>query len=473
LIDKKSSLVAEVFERALGIIRTRVCVSASGEEAIGIACSGGLDSSALLQLAADYAKANRFALFAFHIHHGISPKADEWLAHCQSECKRLGIEFDARRVKLGNPGKGGIEEAARIVRYAALGELCRAHRVTLLLTAHHQDDQAETILLQLLRGSGVAGMTGMEEANTAPGLLGDSELVMGRPLLALSRADLAKFVEDQEIAHIEDESNADTRYARNALRHQVMPGLVRYFPGFQQRLARAAVHVQSAQRLLVELAVMDLAACMDGECVDMNRLRPLGPDRIDNLLRYWFGTRGLRMPSTAWLAELRSQLFGAKEDAQLCVTHPDCQIRRYRDRVFITPRFDENAPVPQPALFRWNGALCRDFPEFGGILHFDATGQGMDADWLARQDLTIRLRCGGERLKLASNRPTKSLKYHYQSFDVPPWERARLPVVLAGTQLLFAAAIGMDCHHLSAAPGTRIQLRWQLKGVTEAAVPEL
>lgn len=485
MTDKQSSSVVEVFERALGNIRTRVCVSASNESAsrcadsdlhnpnvpgnapipvssaIAIAYSGGLDSSALLQLAVDYAKAHGIALYAFHIHHGISPHADDWLKHCRSECERRGIVFDARHVKLDKRDKSGIEEAARIMRYAALGELCRAHDVPLLVTAHHVDDQAETVLLQLLRGSGVAGISGMEAVNSAPDLLGDSKLIMGRPLLTIARADLAAFVASKGIAYIEDESNADPRYARNALRHRVMPALAEYFPGFQQRFARTAAHAQSAQRLLVELAAQDLAACLDGECLDLDQLKRLSSDRIDNLLRYWFGSRGVRMPSTAWLSEMRSQLFEAKVDSQLCVTHADCQIRRHRNRVFITPKFDEGASNLQPVAFRWNGETQRDFPEFGGVLYFEPSEQGVDAAWLCEQDLSIKLRSGGERLKLASNRPTKSLKYHYQAFDVPAWERAHLPLVMAANQLLFAAGIGMDCHRMSDAPGLRIRFRWQ------------
>ncbi len=464
MTDKQMALVMDVFECALGEIRTRVCISTDSASAIAIAYSGGLDSSVLLHLADAYAKANDIVLFAFHIHHGISPNADDWLAHCERECARLGIAFDARRITLANKDKSGTEEAARISRYAALGDLCRTHRVPLLLTAHHQDDQAETVLLQLLRGSGVAGLSGMDAANTAPDLLGDEKLMMGRPLLEVSRAALANFVTEKEIAYIEDESNADPRYARNALRHQVMPALAQSFPGFQQRFARTAHHAQSAQRLLIELAAQDLTTCLDGDCVDITQLKRLNPDRIDNLLRYWFGSRGVRMPSTAWLREMRMQLLEAKEDAQLCVTHADCHIRRHRDRVFLTPKLEIEPASVLPVTFRWDGEARMRFAAFGGVLHFDEAGQGVDADWLRSRALTMRYRQGGERLKLAFNRPTKSLKYHYQACDVPAWERERLPLVIAENHLLFAAGIGMDCHHFSPESGGRIHFRWQSDG---------
>jgi len=463
---KKHDNLPDRFARALAVARP-------GPDApMAIALSGGLDSSALLHLAHDYAQRNKIALFAFHIHHGISPNADAWLAHCERICAELGITFEARRVTLEKKAKSGTEEAARKSRYAALGELCRRHGVNLLLTAHHQDDQAETVLLQLLRGSGTAGLSGMDGANAAPDLLGNPDLVMARPLLPASREQLAAYVAANGIAYVDDESNKDPRFARNALRLQVMPALALAFPGFQQRFARSAQHAQSAQRLLVEMATQELAACLDADCIDIGKLRLLSADRSYNLLRYWFGTRNLRMPSTAWLAEMLTQLLEARPDAQLLVTHPDCHVRRHRDRLFLTPKLpelagtrDEDDDGTPGQSFVWLGEAQMAFPAYGGVLYFDAAGigadeEGLDAAWLRGQALMIDFRKGGERLKLAANRPTRTLKYHYQACDVPAWERARLPTVSTAKVLLFAAGIGMDCHHLSKDAACHIRLRW-------------
>jgi len=453
------------FERALGEILTRVRALtdtiSTDVPAIAVAYSGGLDSSVLLHLAQEYASTRGITLFAFHIHHGISPNADHWLTHCQNESGRLGVTFDSRRINLKNPEKNGTEEAARKGRYAALGDLCRGRRVSLLLTAHHQDDQAETVLLQLLRGSGVAGLSGMDTANLAPDLLGGTTPAMARPLLTLSRKDLENFAVEAAIPYVDDESNLDPRYARNALRHNVMPILAQAFPGFQERFARTAQHAQSAQRLLIELASQDLAICLDGDCIGLSKLRELSPDRIDNLLRYWFGSRGVRMPSTAWLSEMRTQLLDAKSDAQLCVTHADCHIRRHRDRVFLTPRLALDPEAIAPQIFRWKGESQIQFPLFDGVLHIEAAEDGIATDWLQEQDLIIRFREGGERMKLASNRPTKALKYHYQALDVPAWERTRLPIIATTSQILFAAGIGMDCHQLGTGTVARVRFRWQ------------
>ncbi|WP_231949180.1 tRNA lysidine(34) synthetase TilS [Herminiimonas arsenitoxidans] len=461
MTNKETASMQGEFERALGEIRTRVSLSGVAIPKIAVAYSGGLDSAALLHLLHAYAQSQQIEIFAFHVHHGLSPNADHWLAHCQQQCAALGISFDARKVQIGKKEKNGIEEAARLSRYAALGEMCSAHEVPLLLTAHHQDDQAETVLLQLLRGSGVAGLSGMDSANHAADLLSNASLLMGRPLLQVARLDLQAYVTAHAIQFVEDESNLDPRYARNALRHQVMPTLEQHFPGFQQRFARTAQHAQSAQRLLIELAAQDLHICLDGECLDISKLKQFSSDRIDNMLRYWFGSRGVRMPSTSWLNEMRSQLLEAKHDAQLCVTHADCHIRRHRDLVFITPKLAPAMLEQVPLAFRWNGEAEMHFAEFGGTMFFETAEQGIAAEWLSAQALTIQLRSGGERLKPAWNRPTKSLKYHYQACDVPAWERERLPLIFADKQLLFAAGIGMDCHQLSTETGAHIQLRWQ------------
>jgi tRNA(Ile)-lysidine synthase len=476
--NQQPASLADAFERALQNILARVSVLAAGRSperqrnsnpaqsggeesprSLAVAYSGGLDSSALLHLADRYARDNGLTLFAFHIHHGISPNADSWLAHCESECARLGIRLEMRQIGLAERKRDGLEQAARIGRYAALGELCRLHRIPLLLTAHHLDDQAETVLLQMLRGSGVAGLGGMENANIAPELIG-TDLVVARPLLGVSRNVLERFVASQDIAYIEDESNADPRYTRNALRHQVTPLLAEYFRGYQQRLARAAQHAQAARRLLDELAAQDLTACQDGDRIDLNMLKQLNSDRIDNVLRYWMASHGMRMPATAWLGEMRTQIFEARDDARVCVTHPDCEIRRHRNRIFLVPRTSGSDRLLSPMTFRWRGESCMHFPEYGGSMHFDREGQGVDSDWLMAHELMIRPRNGGEKLKLAPNRPTRSLKHHYQALDVPAWERGHLPIVLAAGQLLFAAGVGLNWQAAPVCGANSVMLRW-------------
>ena len=452
------------FTQAFNSLRTEYSPSR-----LAVALSGGLDSMVLLHLAHEAAREAGLPLFAFHVHHGLSPNADAWHAHCAAAAAALGLVFEHREVTVAK-GKSGVEAAARKQRYAALGDMCRAHGVDLLLTAHHLDDQAETVLLQLLRGSGPAGLSGMEAANRAPTLLGDDSIVMARPLLTVARAELEAYAAAQQIAWVEDESNTDPRYARNALRHQVMPVLAQAFPGFQRRIARSGAHAASSQRLLDELAGQDLQACLDGDAIALPRLRALSPDRINNLLRFWFAQRGLGMPSTAWLEQMVTQLTSAREDAQPLVAHLDVDVRRYRDRLLLVPKQrdlaglrdpdDEGIIVKHAQAFRWNGEAGIAFPDYGGVLHFDPAATGLDAAWLRTAPLAIDFRKGGERLKLAPNRPTRGLKQLFQAHQVPAWERSRLPVVSSGLDLLFAAGLGMDCRHVSEGEG-RIILRWE------------
>jgi tRNA(Ile)-lysidine synthase len=464
------------FERALEAILVRVSFCAGSPDTaaapavMAVAYSGGLDSTVLLRLAQRYATIRGIRLFAFHIHHGLSPNADAWLAHCEAEARHLNVGFEAQQVSVANVARSGVEEAARQARYAALGDMCRQHGVALLLSAHHQDDQAETVLLQLLRGSGVAGLGGMETCNTAPELLGDRQLLMGRPLLDVSRAELEEWATRAGIRHVEDESNADLRYARNALRHGVMPQLAKNFPGFQERLARSASHMQAAQFLLTEMAQADFAACVDGTSLDLDCLRSLSNERIDNLLRYWMARYGMRMPSASWLAEMRGQLLEAKDDAQVCVLHPDCAIRRHRNRAYLTPKWDEAAIDAPPQDFHWQGEASMDFSVFHGRLHFEPAQDGLDANWLRAQTLTIRHRQGGEMVKLAANRPSRSMKQHFQALGVPPWERPFLPLVTASQEVLYAAGIGMDCHHMQTGQGEYVRLRWEHSLLTSADV---
>jgi tRNA(Ile)-lysidine synthase len=457
--------VPATFARALDAQRARFSPST-----IAIACSGGLDSMVLLQLASHWCQAQGQALLVFHVHHGLSPHADAWQRHVEARAAALGLRFDVRQVQV-DAGRAGTEAAARKLRYRALGDMCREHGATLLLTAHHLDDQAETVLLQLLRGSGPAGLSGMDAANAAPELLGNPDLVMARPLLPLSRAELEAHARSVGLDWVEDESNSDTRYARNALRHQVMPALAQAFPGFQQRFARSAAHAQSAQRLLTELAAQDLAASLVDGAIDVARLRSMSLDRVYNLLRHWFAGQGLAMPSTAWLTELVAQLIEARHDAQLLVTHPACHLRRHRDRLYITPKLADLAGMRDPddegiiekkgESFRWQGEAQLAFPDYGGVLHFEPGTVGFDPAWLREQALVIDFRKGGERLKLAPNRPTRPLKAHYQAADIPAWERARLPVVSSGRELLFAAGLGMDCHHFADEVVEAVALRWE------------
>jgi tRNA(Ile)-lysidine synthase len=450
-----------VFERALEDILARVRFSAPAAAPIlAVAYSGGLDSSVLLHLAHKFAAARALPLYAFHIHHGLSRNADTWLRHCGDEAGRLGIPFHAARVEIDRSDRRGVEEAARLARYAQLGKLCRQFGATVLLTGHHQDDQAETVLLQMMRGAGLPGLSGMPVLQRASDLLGEGPS-LARPLLGVTRAELEQAARRQDLSFVEDESNADVRYRRNSIRHQVLPLLQTEFPGFPECLARVAAHMQAAQRLLDELAQADLAACAangEGTALAVSELKRLSADRAGNLLRHWLYRQGVSLPSSARLEEMRWQVLEAATDAHPFFDFGPVRLCRVGNRLEIHPL---PAVMPLGRLtLQWRGEPAIEVPEWGGRLVFDSTpGPGLAPEALRAGPLTIEPRSGSERLKPAPNRPSKNLKHLFQELGIPAWQRSRLPLLYLDGHLIFVGGLGMDARAALASPG--ILVRWQ------------
>lgn len=454
----KEGGVAAAYERALGAILARVAVSGPALR-IGIAFSGGLDSSVLLHAASRHAQAHNLDLRAFHIHHGLSPNADGWMTHCAREAAACGVPMLSRQVGLGDGGRG-VEEAARIARYQALGDLCRETGCSLLLTAHHQDDQAETVLLQLLRGAGLPGLSGMAPFQPGHDLLGDG-VALGRPLLGLRRAELEAYAGQAGLGHVTDESNADPRYRRNALRQDVAPVLERHFPGFAPLVARSAGHVQSAQALLQELAEIDLAACRAADWsapLYVPALQTLSARRADNLLRHWLYRNRVQLPSASRLEEIRSQMLGAAGDMHPFFDFGPMTLRRIGSRLELHPRL--GTPPQAPVALRWQGQAELPVPAWRGRLVLEPTdGLGISQEELRRHALMLHPRSGQERLKVAANRPSRSLKALYQEAEIAPWRRLWSPLLYLNGELVFVAGLGMDVRH--AAMGDAVLLRWE------------
>ncbi|MBC3916279.1 tRNA lysidine(34) synthetase TilS [Undibacterium sp. CY18W] len=455
-----SSLALEQrFVEKLGRIITGNCQDGVAN-GLAVAFSGGLDSTVLLDLAVRYCRQSGHPLFAFHIHHGLSPNADAWLQHCQLICDGYGVSLLAEKITVSMTGGEGVEASARAGRYRALGQLTQRVRVDLILSAHHQDDQAETLLLQLLRGSGVAGMSGMDECHRAQSLFGIDELLLARPLLAEKRKALDEYAYARNLSHIEDESNTDPRYLRNAIRHQVMPVLEKLSAGYSERLARSAIHFQSAQEVLIEVAAQDLAACSIDDGLSLSAMQALSEARRDNLFRHWFAQAGIRMPTTSRLKEMQSQLFDGRDDAKITVHHDNRAIHRYSDGVYLEHVYDKDAVQDLELRVEWHGQAAMHFPEFGGTLYFEPGDEGIAATWLQQQVLSLHLRRGGERLKLAENRPTRDMKSHFQSLRIPFWQREKLPYLSVGKDLVFAAGVGMQSRFCTSEVGQCIRLTW-------------
>ncbi|MFZ6800309.1 tRNA lysidine(34) synthetase TilS [Undibacterium sp. Di24W] len=445
------------FARLAGIIEGQV--PTCKQSGFAIAYSGGLDSSVLLKLAYRFAKQENIPLFAFHIHHGLSPNADVWLRHCHDVCLAEGIRFRSVRVAVDSRGMG-IESAARSLRYAALGKLCADDQIPLLLTAHHLDDQAETMLMQLLRGTGVRGLAGMDHFNHAASLLENADLLLARPLLQETKQALVRYAQSSGLAHIEDESNTSTCYTRNALRLLVMPEIEKIAPDFSERLLRTSEHVRSANRILDEIAEQDLAVCRDGSDLKIAALSALSTDRVTNLFRYWLLKHGLQLPSASKLREMQTQLFEAREDARVTVPHLNHVLHRYDNKVSLQ---DTNCISQFVGVLwhQWNGEESHYFPELKGRLLFKSDEIGIDAEVLLKSKLEIRQRVGGERLRLGKMRPSRDIKSHFQTLRIPFWRREKLPYIYIDNRLFYVGLVGTDAAFLCESPSTnKVRLTW-------------
>ena len=385
-----------------------------------VGLSGGVDSVVLLHVLRALALEFGFRLGALHVHHGLSRNAGAWSRFCASLCRKWRVPLAVRRVKVARDG-AGPEAAARAARYDAY----RRSRAAAIALAHQLDDQAETVLLNLLRGAGLAGASGMPAAGRQHGLL------ILRPLLEVPREAILAYAGKQKLDWIEDESNADESLTRNFLRRSVAPLLARRFPRWRESLARAAKHFAAAE-------------------ADGNRL-----------LREFLARRGLRAPSEAHLIEMLRQLTGARAGAQVELKHEGAVLRVHRGRVSVT------RPAPQApfAPLRWNGKARLALPPLGGELRFRRVrGDGIDTARLGKDGLTVRLRTGGERLQPEARRPRRTLKNLFQEAGVPPWERARLPLLYCGSDLIWAPGLGVDARY-RAGPAVRgIVPEWRPRG---------
>lgn len=456
MTDHPESDAGRIVLDALGVVLSTL----PSDARIAIAFSGGLDSSVLLDAAVRTALAPR--LVALHVHHGLSPNADQWLAHCEATARAYGVAFDARRVTLAPDDGAGVEAAAREARYRALDAMCAAHGAQSLWLAQHADDQAETVLLQLLRGAGLAGLAAMAPAR---------EVACGvprvRPLLNLLRAQLERYAHARHLQWIEDESNADTRYARNALRHDVVPALSAYFPGFRDALARTAAHAASAQRLLDDLARIDLREAEHDDADDDATLSHTGLIALDdaralNLLRYWMRSLALPAASTARLADALRQLREIAREGEghaLRVDHAGRTLRCYRGRVFWETPPTETEPAGaadehggegagrEPVSMTWRGEEVWRLPQWRGSYVFapaDASDPDAVPESVLRGGLLVaRERAGGERLRDEAANVSRTLKNLFQARGVPAWERD-VPLLYVGGTLLFVPRIGVN-----------------------------
>lgn len=381
--------------------------------------------AAIVELRRREVRWRRLALRAVHVHHGLRPAADLWARHCRAVCRELDVPLTVRRITVSRSRGESLEAAARRARYTALTKGLR--RDEWLLTAHHVDDQLETLLLQLLRGAGVAGLAAMpRQMSIARGSL-------VRPLLGETRATLEQWVGARGLRWVEDDSNIDERFDRNYLRQRVLPLLQARWPAAATVAARSARHLGEARELLEELAASDLAEVMvEGRLIDLERFATLTAARQRNLLRHWLRSRGLAVPDARHLERIRSELPAARADAQPLVRWPGGEVRRFRGRLYALP----TAPRPFGAQRAWTWRRRRRLwlGEGWGELRLLADPHGeLDARALPAT-LWVEGRAGGERVVTHAGGPAQALKELLRVAALPPWERTRLPILLAAAR---------------------------------------
>jgi tRNA(Ile)-lysidine synthase len=418
-----------------------------------VAFSGGLDSTVLLTALSWIS--DRFlpgSLRAAHVHHGLHPDAERWVEQCRACCRALERPLEVLRVD-ARPAPGESPEArAREVRYAALRAQLAPGEV--LLTAHHADDQLETVLIQLMRGAGVAGLAGMP-ADTTFG-----EARHQRPLLAFSRASLEEWAGAHGLADwIEDPANAQARFARNHLRHEVLPAVRVHWPAAAAAVSRAARHCAEAAELVEALGELDARRCADGESLSVPSMRLLSPARCRNLVRWQARRLGLPVPDERRLATLLGQVLDAAGHRQPQVRWAGVIAARHADRLWLMPA----SSLPQPIdSIAWRdphtplelGAGLGVF-----ALEPSATG-GLRPECLEQVPWRVVGRRGGERIRLPGRAGSRSLKKLLNAAGVPPWLRLRMPLVEIDGRLAAVGDLWIDATCWAPSGNKAWRLRW-------------
>jgi tRNA(Ile)-lysidine synthase len=393
---------------------------------------------------------------AVHVHHGLHPNADKWTEHCATIAAQLHVPLTVLRVKVARPRGASLEAAARDARYEALATELWPGEV--LLTAHHEDDQLETVFLQLMRGAGIAGMAAMPEVTHF------AQGVLARPLLTRSRADLEAWATSQALTWIDDDTNADEQLDRNYLRRRVLPVIRARWPSVAASVARTARHAAEAKRLLDTLALADVERASNGPALSVQHLRILDPDRRRNALRFWIARSGFTLPDTRRLDEITGPLLEARPDANPQVQWNGTLVQRHADLLSVQSKSATPvATATQVEDTDWNWR-ARSRVELGaarGALSIEPDPHGpIDLDSLP-DTLTIRTRRGGERLRPSRGRPTKTLKSLFQEARLPLADREHIPLIFRGDYLVAAADRWLDAS-VQATQETRhrARLRW-------------
>jgi tRNA(Ile)-lysidine synthase len=394
------------------------------ERTYWVAYSGGIDSHVLLHALAKLRDTYSIRLIAVYINHGMSPWAANWGEHCQRVCADLAIEYVSHAIE-PIPSQKNSESRARQARYQIFKKIISQR--DLVLTAHHEDDQAETVLLQLLRGAGPKGLAAM------PALKPFGVGYLARPLLPFSKKFLYQYAVTNSLNWIEDESNLNISYMRNFLRHEVMPILTSRMPSVRTTLARVATHCASAQNVLTDLAKEDLAqvAGTQAKTLSISKLLALPVLRLSLVMREWLQNLGYPLPSEKKLNQILLQMLTARPDRIPRVIYQQVELRRYRDNLFALKKL---AAFDATQIFFWDLSAPIYIPQIGTLHAKRVLGQGMRLENVSK--LSVRFRQGGEVICFADRGHHQTLKNLWQSLGVAPWLRDRTPLLFVADELV-------------------------------------
>jgi len=398
-----------------------------------IAYSGGVDSHVLLHaialLRSEFPSIN---LLAIYINHGLLSSADDWAKHCEKICKKLKIDFKKIKIHVDQKTGESLEAQARIARYEAFLNLMQ--KQDYLVTAHHQDDQAETCLLQFLRGAGPKGLAAMPE------IISFGKGCLIRPFLSISRQEILDYAKENKLSWIEDDSNHDTKFTRNFLRYEIMPLLRQRWPSVCKTIMRVSQYSAEADQLLQEFAKQDLKSLgnQDGT-LNIIELKKLSFLRQKNSIRVWLHEKNYLLPSAIKLDHIIHDVIYAKEDAMPCVSWGNIGVRRFQNKLYVMKillKHDAHAE------YYWEELLKPfELPNGLGTLYCELVDEtcGHPTQLIAKNKITlplkIKFRCGGESCYLPGHKIKLTLKNLFQEWKIPPWERDRIPLIYINDEL--------------------------------------
>jgi tRNA(Ile)-lysidine synthase len=408
--------------------------SIPGNGCCWIAYSGGIDSTVLLHLLnTKKDKIDRY-IKTVHVNHKISNYADNWADHCRKVCSEYQIPFELITLDASNNMGYGPEAHARKLRYEAISRLLSENDI--LLTAHHKDDLAETLILQLLRGAGPEGLAAMPQIRKF-----DQGWIV-RPLIEYTRGQLNAYATENKLNWIDDESNSDINFDRNYVRNEVIPVLEFRWPAVSRLIARSARHQADILDILRDIAENDLKKNMAGstDVLNIAEFNKLSRARKRNLLRFWLKMNNKPATSSIITDQIITNLVEARSDSQPLISWCDTEIRRYRDKIYLLKKLPQ---LDSDISYIWKLPKALDL-SFGRLEAEKTTGKGIKIASLVNNILDVRFRHGGEKIQPSGRKETHKLKKMYQQAGIPPWKRDRIPLLYINDHLVSVTGYWID-----------------------------